>query len=659
MSTSNSPQIAHINKPVFYVASAIIFTLVFVSALWPETANSLFKQTLSSILKYGSWYYVSVVAAIFISVIFFSVSRYGDIKLGPDHSEPDYSYTSWMAMLFSAGMGIGIMFFGVAEPVMHYLNPPNAEGETIDAAREAMKITFFHWGLHAWSIYAVVGLILAYFSFRQKLPLTLRSALYPLIGDKIYGPIGHAIDIFAILGTVFGVATSLGLGVAQINAGLAHSFGLTESINVQVVIIVLVTGLALISVLSGLDKGIKRLSEANLSLAVVMAIVVLILGPTLFLVQSLVENTGAYLAEIVSKTFNLYTYKPTDWLGGWTIFYWGWWISWSPFVGIFIARISRGRTIREFCLGVTLVPTAVTLVWLTVFGNSAIDLIMNQGQQALAEAVNANAAVALFEFYTYFPLSSLLSVLGVLMVVIFFVTSADSGALVVNMLASGGNDNTPAWQRIYWTCTMGVVAIILLLAGGLSALQSAAIATALPFSLILIFAIYGLSRALRVENIKRTSLLDSMNTTPIATNGSAETCWKERLRNLSHVHESSHVEDFIHDTAVSSLRILAEEFRRQGLEVDFNHREDVLQLTVGARGENEFVYCVRSRRLDSAAFPHNETDGDATDSEHFRAEVFLKEGGKDYDVMGYTQDQLINDVLDQYEKHLHFLARLN
>jgi len=487
----------------------------------------------------------------------------------------------------------------------------------------------------------------------------LRSALHPLIGDRIYGPIGHAVDIFAILGTVFGVATSLGLGVAQINAGLAHSFGLTDSINVQVFIIVFVTGLALISVLSGLDKGIKRLSEINLSLAVVMAILVLILGPTLFLIQSLVENTGAYLAEIVSKTFNLYTYKPTDWLGGWTIFYWGWWISWSPFVGIFIARISRGRTIREFCLGVTLVPTAVTLFWLTVFGNSAIDLIMNQGQQALADAVNANTAVALFEFYNYLPFSTLLSLLGVLMVVIFFVTSADSGALVVNMLAAGGNDNTPAWQRVYWTCTMGIVAIILLMAGGLGALQSAAIATALPFSVILIFSIYGLTRALHVENIKRSSLLDSMNTTPITANGNTETGWKDRLKNLSHVHESSHVEDFIQETAVGSLRVLSEEFRQQGLEVQFSHSDDLLQLTVGASDENEFVYCIRSRRLDSAAFPHNESDGNAEDSEHFRAEVFLKEGGKDYDVMGYNRDQLINDVLDQYEKHLHFLARLS
>ena len=659
MSTSTQTEVAKINKPVFFVSSAIIFVLVLTSAIFPETADLVFKQTLSTILTYGSWYYVTVVAIIFLSVVFFTLSRYGDIKLGPDHSVPKYSYSSWMAMLFSAGMGIGIMFFGVAEPVMHYLNPPSGEGQNIEAAREAMKITFFHWGLHAWAIYAVVGLILAYFSYRQGLPLTLRSALYPLIGDRIYGPIGHAIDIFAILGTVFGVATSLGLGVTQINAGFNHTFGLTESVNVQVMIIIIVTALALISVLSGLDKGIKRLSEINLTLAVIMAVTVLFIGPTLFLVQSLVENTGAYLAEIVSKTFNLFAYEPNDWLGGWTIFYWGWWISWSPFVGIFIARISRGRTIREFCLGVTLVPTAITLFWLTVFGNSAIDLILNQGQQALAEAVNANTAIALFKFFNYFPFSSLLSVIAVLMVVVFFVTSADSGALVVNMLAANGNENTPAWQRIYWTCTMGIVAIILLLAGGLGALQSAAIATALPFSIILLFSIYGLSQALRIENIKRSSLLDSMNTTPLATTGNAETDWKGRLENLSHLHQSVHVEDFIKGTALNSLRKLTDEFRRQGLEATFNNENSTLQLTVGPADENEFIYELRVRRLDSSAFPHNENSGPEEDGEHYRAEVFLKEGGKNYDVMGYSGDQLINDVLDQYEKHLHFLARLS
>lgn len=284
---------------------------------------------------------------------------------------------------FSAGMGIGLMFFGVAEPVMHYLSPPVGTPETVAAAKEAMRLTFFHWGLHAWAIYAIVALILAFFSYRHGLPLTLRSALYPIIGDRIYGPVGHAVDIFAVIGTVFGVATSLGYGVLQVNAGLNHLFGVPINETVQVILIVVITGLATISVVSGLDKGIRILSELNLGLALLLLALVLCLGPTVLLLKSFVENTGGYLSELVSKTFNLYAYEPksSKWLGGWTLLYWGWWLSWSPFVGMFIARVSRGRTIREFVTGVLFVPAGFTLMWMTVFGNSAIYLIMNQGPQ--------------------------------------------------------------------------------------------------------------------------------------------------------------------------------------------------------------------------------------------------------------------------------------
>ncbi len=304
------------------------------------------------IVENVSWFYVLAVALILLSTLFMAASRYGDIKLGPDHSQPDYKSSTWFAMLFSAGMGIGLMFFGVAEPVMHFIAPPVGDPNTVQAAREAMKLTFFHWGLHAWAIYAVVALILAFFSYRHGLPLTLRSALYPLIGKRIYGPIGHAVDIFAIISTVLGIATSLGYGVLQINSGFNYLFGLPVGTNVQVFLIVAITALATLSVATGLDKGIRILSEINLSLAVILLVLVLMLGPTALLLKSFVENTGGYLSEIVSNTFNLFAYEPTDWLGGWTLLYWGWWLSWSPFVGMFIARVSRGRTIREFLTGV-------------------------------------------------------------------------------------------------------------------------------------------------------------------------------------------------------------------------------------------------------------------------------------------------------------------
>ncbi|MFT4723829.1 MAG: choline/glycine/proline betaine transport protein, partial [Colwellia sp.] len=331
---------SQLNKKVFGSASAIIIALLVYTAALPQQAQSLFTLIQTSIIENGSWFYVLTVAFIFFFVIFLGVSRYGDIRLGPDHSTPDYTLVSWLSMLFAAGMGIGLMFFGVAEPLMHYLSPPTAETGTVEAVQEAMKMTFFHWGLHAWAIYAIVALVLAYFSYRHNLPLTLRSALYPLIGDRIYKWPGHLVDIFAVVSTVFGVATSLGLGASQVNAGFGYLFGIEVSVINQIIIMFGITSLAVISVATGLDKGIKILSETNMVLAVILLLLIFVLGPTVFLLQAYLQNIGDYLADIIHNTFNLFAYKKTEWIGGWTIFYWGWWLAWAPFVGLFIARIS-------------------------------------------------------------------------------------------------------------------------------------------------------------------------------------------------------------------------------------------------------------------------------------------------------------------------------
>ena len=373
-----------LNKPVFYTSSILIVALLIFAASAPETADSLFKAIQSVIVTNGSWFYVLTVAIVLLFVVYLGMSRYGEIKLGPDHATPEFSFKTWLSMLFAAGMGIGLMFFGVAEPLMHFLSPPTAEAGSIDAVREAMKTTFFHWGVHAWAIYAVVALILGYFAYRQNLPLTLRSALYPLIGDRIYGWPGHVVDIFAVTSTVFGVSTSLGFGASQVNAGFNYLFGLPSTTTVQIMIMAGVVGLAVISVATGLDKGIRILSETNMVLAILLLLIVLILGPTVFLLQAYMQNTGAYLSDLVRNTFNLFAYEKTDWIGGWTIFYWGWWLAWAPFVGLFIARISYGRTIREFVMGVLLIPSAFTLFWMTVFGNGAIDQVLVQGKDVLA-----------------------------------------------------------------------------------------------------------------------------------------------------------------------------------------------------------------------------------------------------------------------------------
>lgn len=643
-----------INPPVFIGATCLIFVLLCYTVLFPEQASTQFGQLQSSIMVNASWFYVMAVGIILLSVICLGLSRYGDIKLGPDHAEPAFSFGSWFAMLFSAGMGIGLMFFGVAEPAMHFLNPPVGSPATVEAAKEAMRLTFFHWGLHAWAIYAIVALILAYFGYRHGLSLTLRSALYPVIGDRIYGVIGHLIDIFAILGTIFGVATALGYGVLQVNSGMNYLFGVDISTNIQVVLVVVITALATLSVASGLDKGIRFLSEANLLLAVLLLLMILVLGPTVLLLQMFVQNTGSYLSDIISKTFNLYAYEPNDFLGGWTLFYWSWWLSWSPFVGMFIARISRGRTIRQFVMGVLVVPTALTLIWMTVFGNTAIDLILNKGVSTLAHTVDTDAPVALFVFLESFPFSNLLSIVAIGMVVIFFVTSSDSSAMVVDMLASGGSSKTPVWQRVYWSSLIGVVAMVLLLAGGLQALQAVTIASALPFSIIVLIALYGLLKALALDVVKRESLVAVVS--PPLT-GHKPIHWRDRLSLLVSYPKRRYVKQFLQNTVLPAMESVSNELQRQGVEskVKLSNEKDATSLVVQHGEEIDFFYKVRPRAYLQPSFMVTDTDTDDEEHQYFRAEVFLREGGQGYDIMGWTKDQVIGDIVDQYEKHMHFL----
>ncbi|MFQ3194981.1 MAG: choline/glycine/proline betaine transport protein [Colwellia sp.] len=644
---------SQLNKKVFGSASAIIIALLLYTATLPKQAQSLFTLIQASIIENGSWFYVLTVAFIFFFVIFLGVSRYGDIRLGPDHSTPDYSLVSWLSMLFAAGMGIGLMFFGVAEPLMHYLSPPTAETGTVAAVQEAMKMTFFHWGLHAWAIYAIVALVLAYFSYRHNLPLTLRSALYPLIGDRIYQWPGHLVDVFAVVSTVFGVATSLGLGASQVNAGFSYLFGIEVSLTNQIIIMCGITSLAVISVATGLDKGIKILSETNMILAVILLLLIFVLGPTVFLLQAYLQNIGDYLADIVHNTFNLFAYKKTDWIGGWTIFYWGWWLAWAPFVGLFIARISRGRTIREFIIGVMLIPTVFTLFWMTIFGNSAIDLVYNQGIVGLGEMVSKDSSVALFVFLENFPLSSVLSFFSVLMIIIFFVTSCDSGAMVVDMLCSHGKNDTPLWQRVYWAVGIGIVAAILLLAGGLNALQTMTIASALPFTLVLLLAIAGLIKSLRVEAFKQDSQL--ITGLPHSSNDNSDS-WQIRLKNVVDFPNKTNVSKFVKQTVVPAFDSVAKELQANQINVQISH-DNGLTLIVDHGEAQEFVYRVLARKYSQPDYVIEANEAEDEQS-YYRAEVHLGEGGQDYDIMGWSKTAVINNIIDQYHKHLHFLHLL-
>nr|WP_100656698.1 choline BCCT transporter BetT [Alteromonas flava] len=648
---------SHLNAKVFYPASIAITLLLVFAFIAPDLASRSFATIQSAIVDNGSWFYVLTVAIILLLVTYLGVSRYGSIRLGPDHATPDYSFVTWLSMLFAAGMGIGLMFFGVAEPLMHYIAPPTADEGTVEAVREAMKTTFFHWGVHAWAIYAVVALVLAYFSFRHRLPLTLRSALYPFIGERIHGWIGHTVDIFAVISTIFGVSTSLGLGASQINTGLNYLFGLEISNTNQIILMALIISVAIVSVVSGLDKGIRRLSETNMILAILLLGFVLALGPTVFLLKAYLQNTGAYLSDIVRNTFNLFTYEPTDWIGGWTIFYWGWWLAWAPFVGLFIARISRGRTIREFVIGVLLVPTAFTLLWMTVFGNTAIDLVHGQGANDLANLVNENTSVALFVFLEHFPFSEVLIVVAILMVIIFFVTSCDSGAMVVDMLCSHGNNNTPVWQRIYWTVGVGVVAAILLAAGGLSALQTMTIAAALPFAIVLTLSMFGLIKALRIEGYKRESL--QINTVPLQPTESAS-AWRERLHNIVNFPNRQAVVTYINSTVSAAFKAVQEELAKNQIQAEIQTTDKGIALSVEQGDEQGFVYAVYFRQHVQPDYTQTDTENIDSDDDqsYYRAEVHLSEGGQDYDIMGWSKLAVINDIIEHYHKHLHFLHML-
>ncbi|SDL43142.1 choline/glycine/proline betaine transport protein [Modicisalibacter muralis] len=659
MTTTDKPSVAGINPPVFFGSAIVILGFVVFTVISPETAGNLFGHVQTWIIDTLGWFYLLAMGVYLLFSLYLALSRYGEIKLGPDHSEPEFSYSSWFAMLFSAGMGIGLMFYGVAEPVFHFTAPPVGEAGTSEAAREAMKLTFFHWGMHAWGVYAVVALALAYFSFRHGLPLRISSALYPLIGKRIHGPIGHAVDIFAVFGTMFGVATSLGLGVLQVNSGLNYLFDVPQDITVQIILIAIITAFATTSVVLGLDGGIRRISELNLGLALLLLLFVLAVGPTIFLLQSFIQNTGAYLSDVVDRTFNMYAYNlsdgPSSWLGGWTLFYWGWWIAWSPFVGMFIARVSRGRTIRQFVVGVLLVPVGFTFLWLTVFGDTALHLLLMENVQGLAEAVNADASVALFQFLENFPLSQISSLIATILVVTFFVTSSDSGSLVIDMLTSKDGDESPVWQRIFWAVSEGFVAMALLLAGGLSALQTASIASALPFSLILMFVAYGMLKALRIEGVKMSSMRSTVNTAP-ALSG-VPNAWQRRVETLVSVPKKQHVERFLTETVIPAMHSVADELKSQGLDVRTREEEDRSYLEVSHGEEIDFIYGVRMRAYAAPSFAMAGVNRNIRTEKRkqFHAEVFLREGGQGYDLMGYTKEQVIGDVLDQYEKHMYFL----
>ncbi len=524
-------------------AKVMVVVFVVFTALNVEFANSIYSAIRGWIEHTLNWYYISAVTIMLLVCFYLMLSRFGSIKLGDDDSKPEFSNFSWFAMLFSAGVGIGLLFFGIAEPMFYfdnttpwgYPNNPHADlagaTEMNDArAVKAMTVTYFHWGFHGWAVYVMIGLCLAYFGFRKKLPLTLRSALYPIIGNKIYGPIGHAVDLLAVFGTVFGVATSLGLGVSQMAAGLNHLVGVDPGITTQVILIAVISVVATLSAVSGVGKGIRIISEWNIWLSVALLAYFLFGGPAQWVMGLFVTSIGDYLWNFLPMGFAVLNGEgQAAWQGGWTIFYWGWWISWAPFVGMFIARISRGRTIREFMVGVMFVPTTIAFFWLCIFGGNAIYMELNAaggvGTAGIADLVrNWNLPSALYgtidQLTTMNWLNTIMAALATFLLATWFITSSDSGTLVITTMLSMGDDNPPQKFRIVWGLGEGFVAAVLLLAGGLAALQTASIAAALPVSVIMLLMTYGIVKSLH-EDSSAAPVPESM-VAPDGTNMAAD-----------------------------------------------------------------------------------------------------------------------------------------
>ncbi|MDS9469556.1 BCCT family transporter [Paracoccus sp. MBLB3053] len=502
-----------IHNPVFGISAVSVIILVIFTLAMPDLASNLFQALFSTVTSGFDWFFIGAADVFVILCLVLVLSPYGKVRLGGRDAVPDFGYASWFSMLFAAGMGIGLMFYGVSEPLSHFSSsmggtsigdagvrsdwaPLGAAPNQDEAVRLGMAASIFHWALHPWAIYAVVGLSLALFTYNKGLPLTIRSAFYPIFGERVWGWPGHLIDILAVLATLFGLATSLGLGAAQANAGFNKIFGMPVSENMQVILIVVITAIALFSVIRGLEAGVKLLSEINMGLALVLLLFVLFVGPTMLLVTDMGSFLMAYFKYLPALS-NPVGRDDLNFMQGWTSFYWAWWISWSPFVGMFIARVSRGRTVREFIISVLLVPSLVCVIWMSIFGGTAISQVVRDGYTAVQDA---DLPLQLFVMFDKMPLSSITSFIGIILVIVFFVTSSDSGSLVIDTITAGGKVNAPVPQRVFWCVFEGVIAIVLLLsAGGLKSLQSMVISTGLPFTIVLLVMCVAIVRGLASE----------------------------------------------------------------------------------------------------------------------------------------------------------------
>lgn len=649
-----------LNKVVFYFSATLILLFSIITILFNEQANQVITNILNWVSATFSWYYLLAATLYLVFILFIACSRYGEIKLGPKHSKPEFSLLSWSAMLFSAGIGIDLMFFSVAEPLSHYMHPPVGEGETFEAARQSMVWTLFHYGLTGWSMYALIGVALGYFSYRYNLPLTIRSALYPIFSKKINGPIGHTVDTAAVLGTIFGIATTCGIGVVQLNYGLHVLFGLPENLWVQTALILVAVIITIFSVAAGVNKGIRILSEINIYVSIGLLLFILFVGNTEFLLGALIQNFGDYISQFPQLSLTSFPFEqPKEWMNSWTLFFWAWWIAWSPFVGLFLARISRGRTIREFVTGTLVIPLLFTLTWLSIFGNSALYSVIFDGNTQLAATVLDNPAHGFYDLLAQYPGFMFTAGVATITGLLFYVTSADSGALVLGNFTTKFTNiehDSPRWLSIFWAIAIGLLTLAMLMANGVTALQNTTIIMGLPFSFVIFFVMAGLYKSLRLEDFRQAST--SLNAAPVVGNVDIFN-WKKRLSRVMLHPSLSQTRNMLDDVCKPAIQAVASELISKGIHVDVqekpvDHEPELyhLDLVIQLDEEENFVYAIWPVRYDT---PNFSARGKRTKRYYYRLESYLFEGSQGNDLVGYSKEQVINDILDKYERHMMYL----
>ncbi|BDU06930.1 choline BCCT transporter BetT [Nocardia cyriacigeorgica] len=659
-----------VNKSVFLAAAGIVLAFAIWALAAPESAETVVVEVKTFISTWFGWWYFLLATGIVGLVVFLGVSRYGRFRLGPEESRPEYSLFTWTAMLFAAGIGIDLMFFSVAEPVYNYLYPPTGPAQTNEAARAATTWTIFHYGLSGWAMYALMGAALAYFAFRHNLPLTIRAALYPIFGKRVHGRWGDAIDVAAVLGTIFGIATSLGIGIVQLNYGLHEMFGIDQGKAAQIGLIVLSVIVATISATTGVDRGIRRLSELNVIMAIALLIYILVAGRSDFLLNALAQNAGDYVSTFLDRTLDTFAWErnpetpnqPTAWLDAWTLFFWAWWVAWAPFVGLFLARISRGRTLRQFVFGVLVVPFSFILMWISIFGNSALDLARKHTE--FGETTAAQAEVGFYSLLEQYPGAPLLLGIATITGLLFYTTSADSGALVMGNFTSrlpNPMADCAKGTRIFWSVAIGLLTLSMLFAGAggsITTLQNATIIMGLPFSFVLALIGIALLRSVRNESYKLDSFRTALPHALAVGRGPAEHgSWRRRLLATISYPGPAATRRFMTNAVLPAVREVCAEFTAAGVaatvdESAHNEGMPTTRLLVDQANEPRFEYCVWPV---SAPSPTYAVLAQRSQDRYFRCEVYLAEGSQGYSLNGYTREQIIGDILDQYERHLGYL----